>query len=79
MFAPMKALHQEIALMVEDSGALFIQLAKSLEMVNESRKRIAKLASTLETAAEIQTELNELAQAFNRTSPRTLKSVQNAA
>jgi HAMP domain-containing protein len=48
-------------------------------MVNESRKRIAKLASTLETAAEIQTELNELAQAFNRTSPRTLKSVQNAA
>jgi hypothetical protein len=78
-FAPMKALHQEIALMVEDSGALFIQLAKSLEVVNESRKRISKLASTLETAAEIQTELNELAQAFNRTSPRTLKSVQNAA
>jgi hypothetical protein len=78
-FAPMKALHQEIALMVEDSGALFIQLAKSLEVVNESRKRIAKLASTLEIAAEIQTELNELAQAFNRTSPETLKSVQNAA
>jgi methyl-accepting chemotaxis protein len=78
-FAPMKAMHQEIALMVEDSGALFIQLAKSLEVVNVSRKRIAKLASTLETAAEIQTELNELAQAFNRTSPGTPKTVQNAA
>ena len=75
----MKAMHQEIALMVEDSGALFIQLAKSLEVVNVSRKRIAKLASTLETAAEIQTELNELAQAFNRTSPGTPKTVQNAA
>ena len=33
-FAPMKALHQEIVLIVEDSGVLFIQLAKSLEMVN---------------------------------------------
>ena len=78
-FAPMKALHEEIALMVEDSGALFIQLAKSLEVVDVSRKRIGKLASTLEAAAEIQAEFNKSAQAFNRTSPETLKSVQNAA
>ena len=78
-FAPMKALHQEIALMLEDSGALFIQLAKSLEAVNVSRQRIAKLASTLETAAELQAEFNELAEALNRTFPGTLKTVQNAA
>ena len=74
----MKALHEEIAHIVEDSGAPFIRLAKSLEVVNESRQRIARLASTFETAAEIQTEFNKLAQAFNRTSPRTSKTVQNA-
>jgi hypothetical protein len=78
-FAPMKALHEQIALIVEDSGAPFIQLAKSLEVVNASRQRIAKLASTFETAAEIQTEFNKLAQAFNRPSPRTPTTVQDAA
>jgi hypothetical protein len=78
-FAPMKKLHEEIALIVEDSSAPFVQLAKSLEVVNESRQRIARLSSTFETAAEIQAEFNKLAEAFNRTSPRTLKAVQNAA
>jgi hypothetical protein len=65
-FAPMKALHEEVVLLVEDSGAPFIQLAKSLEVVNVSQQRIASLASTFETAAELQVEFNELAQAFNR-------------
>ncbi len=78
-FAPMKALHEEVALLVEDSGAPFIQLAKSLEVVNLSQQRIARLASTFETAAELQAEFNELAQAFNGPSPRTLTTVEDAA
>jgi hypothetical protein len=78
-FAPMKALHEEVALLVEDSGAPFIQLAKSLEVVNVSQQRIARLASTFETAAELQAEFNELAHAFNRPSPRTLTTVEDAA
>jgi hypothetical protein len=78
-FPPMKELHEGVALLVEDSGAPFIQLAKSLEVVNLSPQRIARLASTFETAAELQAEFNELAQAFNRTSPETLKTVQKAA
>jgi hypothetical protein len=78
-FEPIKALHEEIAHIVEDSGAPFVQLAKSLDVVNESQQRIARLASTFETAAEIQAEFNKLAQAFNRTSPRTLKTIQSAS
>jgi hypothetical protein len=78
-FEPVKALHEEIARIVEDSGAPFIQLAKSLEVVNVSRQRIARLATTLEAAAEIQAEFDKLAQAFNRTSPATLTKAQKAA
>ncbi len=78
-FAPMKALHQELALMLEDSGAPFLQLAKSLEVAKVSPQRIARLASTLDAAAEIQAEFDELAQAFNTTSSRTLTTVQSAA
>jgi hypothetical protein len=78
-FAPMEALHQQVVLMVEDSGAPLVQLAKSLDVLSVSRKRIARLASTLETAAELQVEFNELVQSFNPTSPRTLKIVRSAA
>jgi hypothetical protein len=78
-FEPVKALHEEIARIVEDSGAPFIQLAKSLEVVNVSRQRIARLATTLEAAAEIQAEFNKLAQAFDRTSPAKLTTSQKAA
>jgi len=78
-FAPMKALHEEVALLVEHSGAPFIHLAKSLEVVNASQRRIARLASTFETAAELQVKFNELAEAFNRASPETSKTVKNAA
>ena len=78
-FAPMKALHEEVALLVEHSGAPFIQLAKSLEVVNASQQRIATLASTFETAAELQAEFNELVQAFNGPSPRTLTTDEDAA
>jgi hypothetical protein len=78
-FAPMKELHQKLALMLEDAGAPFIQLAKSLELTKLSPERIARLASTFEAAAEIQTEFEKLAQAFNRTSPATLMRAQKAA
>ena len=78
-FEPVKALHEEIALIVEDSGAPFIQLAKSLEVVNVSQQRIARLATTLEAAAEIQAEFNKLAQAFKGTSPAKMTTAQKAA
>jgi hypothetical protein len=68
-FAPMKELHQKLGLMLEDSGAPFIQLAKSLELTKLSPQRIAKLASTFEAAVQIQAEFDKLAQAFDRTSP----------
>jgi len=78
-FAPMKALHQEVALMLEDSGAPFIQLAKSLELAKVSQQRIAGLMSTLETAAEMQAEFDKLAQAFETHSPGMSTAVQSAA
>jgi hypothetical protein len=36
-FDSMKALHEENAHVLEDSGAPFVRLAKSLELVNESQ------------------------------------------
>jgi hypothetical protein len=78
-FAPIKELHQKLALMLEDSGAPFIQLAKSLELTKLSPQRIARLATTFEAAAEIQAEFEKLAQAFDRTSPATLTTAQKAA
>ena len=78
-FPAMKAFHQAIANIVEESSVSFLQLAESLEFVNESRRQITRLTSTLESAAELQTELNKLAQAFSKPSPIEVTTVPHAA
>jgi hypothetical protein len=69
-FPPMKALHEQIALIADHSSAPFSQLAKSLKVMHETRERLVRLASTFETASEIETEFNKFAQTFTSPSPR---------
>jgi hypothetical protein len=63
-FKPVEELHKAVEGLVDAFQGSLSRLAKPLEAISSSKRRIAELTRSLEAASELQTRFNKLSQTF---------------